>query len=104
MFDAFECDSITVPACSEHNNSKGSKDRAIVTWLVKSLDRTMESSLTSDYMTQNVVKAINHIRPNWPQANHELEKKSFLLLKVSAWEIYHKKLDSLSLKIIFAKI
>ena len=30
MFRAFTCDSITVPSCEQHNNSKGGNDQAIV--------------------------------------------------------------------------
>ncbi len=30
MFKAFQCDSITVPSCDEHNSKKGKNDQAIV--------------------------------------------------------------------------
>jgi len=34
MFKAFECDSITVPSCDEHNTKKGGHDQAIVNALL----------------------------------------------------------------------
>jgi hypothetical protein len=38
MFRAFNCDSITVPSCDEHNSKKGGNDQAIVSALLIPLD------------------------------------------------------------------
>lgn len=71
MFAAFECDSITVPSCIQHNNEKSDKDRAITTVLVKSLHRALESGLPVESLPQNVIKAVEFLKPNFAQANRE---------------------------------
>lgn len=37
MFEAFDCDSITVPSCDRHNTVKSLDDRAIVTFFLRGL-------------------------------------------------------------------
>jgi hypothetical protein len=79
MFSAFECDSITVPSCIEHNNGKSDKDRAIVTALLKSLYRTLECDIPSNSFSPDVIKAIEHLKPNFAQANREVKDNSLLI-------------------------
>jgi hypothetical protein len=38
MFRAFDCDSITVPSCDDHNTSKSSEDQVIIDLLMHSID------------------------------------------------------------------
>lgn len=38
MFNAFQCDSITVPSCHEHNGSMSGQDQAFVAGFIKSLE------------------------------------------------------------------
>ena len=44
MFKGFKCDSITVPACSEHNCAKGGQDQAIIAVLLTSIKNYSEKS------------------------------------------------------------
>lgn len=78
LFAAFDCDSITVPSCERHNNGKSDKDRAIVTWLIKSLNRAFDSGLSTDSFSPTVIEAISHLKPNFAKANRELSDHSFL--------------------------
>jgi len=79
MFAAFDCDSITVPSCDKHNNNKAGRDRAIVTWLVKSIDRTLQSGVPESSLSPKAIRAINDLRPNFSQANAEISDQSFLI-------------------------
>jgi len=78
MFAAFECDSITVPSCTKHNNEKSARDRAIISVLVKSLSRAIEGGLIASSLPQNVIKAIELLKPNFAQANREITNRSWL--------------------------
>ncbi len=51
MFEAFDCDSITVPACDKHNSAKSLNDRAIVTFFLRGLHTCFKSgTLTKDVL------------------------------------------------------
>ncbi len=55
MFRKFDCDSITVPWCDDHNSSKSGEDQAIVSAFVQSLDNLFKQGTR---LISNVVKAI----------------------------------------------
>jgi hypothetical protein len=55
MFEAFDCDSITVPSCERHNTAKSLDDRAIVTFFL----RGMYYSLKTGSLTTNQLKALD---------------------------------------------
>jgi hypothetical protein len=76
MFNTFDCDSLTVPACEMHNNSKGHKDRAVVSWLLKALSRSIEAGNTTG-ITDNVTAAIKQIQSNLSQSVREVSAGSF---------------------------
>ncbi len=79
MFDGFECDRITVPACDEHNNSKSGRDRAIVTGLVRSMDQMPQGSQQHRPLSANVKRAIEMLLPNYRQANNLLMLQTYLV-------------------------
>jgi hypothetical protein len=54
MFEAFDCDSITVPSCEKHNTARSLDDRAIVTFFLRGLSH----SLKSGSLTPNQLKAL----------------------------------------------
>lgn len=72
LFAGFDCDSITVPSCEEHNNEKGNQDRAIGTWLMKGLIRTLNSGVPKTSLSSDVLKAIDTLSPDFAQANREV--------------------------------
>lgn len=79
MFNGFECDRITVPACVEHNNSKSGRDRAIVTSLVRSVDQMLQSGNLRRSLSENVQHAIEILSPNYRQANNLLMLRPYLI-------------------------
>lgn len=49
MFEAFDCDSITVPACDLHNSSRSQIDRAVLVFFLRGLEYGFRSgSLTNN--------------------------------------------------------
>jgi hypothetical protein len=51
MFEAFDCDSITVPACDLHNSKRSLIDRAVLVFLLRALEyRFRSGSLTNNQM------------------------------------------------------
>jgi hypothetical protein len=60
MFEAFDCDSVTVPSCDKHNTVKNLDDRAIVAFLIKGLF----SGLRYRTLSENVMKAIQQAEPS----------------------------------------
>jgi len=78
MFASFDCDSITVPSCKIHNNEKSNKDRAIITCLIKSLHRAIESGFPVDSVPSKVFKTIADLKPYFAQANREVSDHSYL--------------------------
>jgi hypothetical protein len=78
IFANFDCDHITVPSCDTHNNAKSDKDRAIVTWLIKSLDRMFESGVSTTSTSPIVIEAISHLKPSFGQAAKHVSDNSFL--------------------------
>jgi hypothetical protein len=56
MFEAFKCDSITVPSCSKHNTEKSSDDLAILAFLI----RGIYPCIRTGTLTNNALLAIEH--------------------------------------------
>ncbi len=61
FFNGFECDSITVPSCEEHNHEKGVSDQAIV----NSLLIPLYSGRARHPLEPDVEKAIGHALPSF---------------------------------------
>lgn len=75
MFRGFSCDSITVPSCEDHNNSKGGHDQAIVSaFLIPLCDRKDKYSVEDD-----VLKAIQIAQPSFVRTKRRA--RSIPLLK-----------------------
>jgi hypothetical protein len=74
MFKGFSCDSITVPSCEDHNNSKGGQDQAIVSaFLIPLCNRTEKYSVGGD-----ILKAINIAKPSFERAKRSAHSIPFL--------------------------
>ena len=65
MFEAFSCDSITVPSCDEHNTEKNLDDRAIVEFFIKGLF----VGLRDGSLTPNTLKAMEVAEPRLGHAD-----------------------------------
>ena len=60
IFNNSSCDKITVPSCEKHNNDKSPNDHTIITAIIMSASQTLkELDKKSDYLTPNVINAIN---------------------------------------------
>lgn len=79
MFNGFVCDAITVPACPIHNSEKHIGDRAIVTAMAMSAYVAWKNFPTSAQLTENVVKAIKALEPNFDQAKDKVWLDNFLI-------------------------
>jgi hypothetical protein len=79
MFSAFQCDSITVPACDKHNTQKSIGDRAIVTAIASGAYQLWKHKPTSPSLTPNVVKAIKALEMDFHQAENEVRLRNFLI-------------------------
>jgi hypothetical protein len=64
MFEAFDCDSITVPACDKHNTEKHLDDRAIVAFFLGGLYTGFKSGV----LTENVLRAFEEAERNLKNA------------------------------------
>jgi hypothetical protein len=64
MFEAFDCDSITVPACDRHNTAKNLDDRAIVAFFLRGL----YTGFKSGTLTENVLRAFEVAERNLKNA------------------------------------
>ena len=73
MFDAFDCDRITVPACDKHNTKKNLDDRAIVTFFIRGL----YSGLKNGTLTGNVMRAFEAAEP-WLGEAREVTLRPFM--------------------------
>jgi len=73
MFEAFSCDSITVPSCDKHNTEKGLDDRAIVEFLIKG----SFVGLRYGSLTPNIFKAMEKAEPKLGNAD-EVSLRSWL--------------------------
>lgn len=75
MFNGFECDSITVPSCDEHNTEKNLKDRAVITALLLCI----KAGKNLEDLPQNVISAICKLEPNIKEAKKEVDLRNFLI-------------------------
>ena len=78
MFKDFECDSITVPSCPDHNNSKSGKDHALVTALMIALNQVLKHGFIKTSRTDNVKRAIAKAETNLKQAKNEVSLRPYL--------------------------
>lgn len=79
MFDGFECDRITVPACEKHNQSKSGRDRAIVTAISMTAYQESKRNPASSILTPDVIKAFEVLYPNFPKAENEVSLRNILV-------------------------
>ena len=79
MFDGFDCDSITVPACEAHNTSKSGRDRAIVTAISILAYQVWKQDANDRNLTPNVIKAVKNLEPNFSRAETEVGLRDFLV-------------------------
>jgi hypothetical protein len=50
FFNAFDCDSITVPSCSEHNMSKAGDDQVFISGFIQSLNEGLDDRKNISYL------------------------------------------------------
>jgi hypothetical protein len=74
MFKAFQCDSITVPSCDEHNSSKSRRDQAIVSALLIPLD----AGRHRHPLKPEIKLAIETARPSFERAKRGAVRTHFL--------------------------
>lgn len=74
MFKAFQCDSITVPSCDEHNSSKSGRDQAIVSALLIPLD----TGRHRHPLMPEIGLAIEAARPSFERAKRSAVRTRFL--------------------------
>jgi hypothetical protein len=74
MFKPFECDSITVPSCDEHNSKKGGRDQAIVSALLIPL----QTGRDRYPLEPQVEKAIEAALSSFERAKHSAIQTAFL--------------------------
>jgi hypothetical protein len=75
MFTGFNCDRITVPSCSLHNNEKDDKDQAIVIWLLLAMYQTDKNGFS---ITENVKRAIEIAQDHFAQAKKDVSLRPLL--------------------------
>jgi hypothetical protein len=79
MFECFDCDSITVPACEDHNTKKSIGDRAIVTAMIMGARQVWKNYPKSTRITINVLRAIKAVEPYFSQAKNEVQLQKLLV-------------------------
>jgi hypothetical protein len=80
MFNGFDCDSITVPSCEKHNTGKSIGDRGIVTALIMSVSQMYNNrDKLSVVLTPNIIRAIQLLEPDFPQARNEVELRDIFI-------------------------
>ena len=79
MFKCFDCDSITVPSCKDHNTKKNIGDRAIVTAMIMAAYQTWKKYPHSPKITDNVLRAIKAVEPYFSQAKNEVQLQNLLV-------------------------
>jgi hypothetical protein len=67
LFEAFECDSITVPSCENHNTTRCKDDKIIKVFLLQGL----YSGLRRGTLTENQIKALERVHDS-PEVVHEV--------------------------------
>ena len=78
MFRGFNCDSITVPSCINHNCTKGGADQAIVSALLTSIKNYAESNAKyKARMGVDLTKAIKMARSTFERTKNKVISKPF---------------------------
>ncbi len=72
MFKAFECDSITVPSCSEHNCSKSGEDQAIVSTFLMSFKNSLKMN---QLINPKVKDAVLEALPSFEFTKNRVESR-----------------------------
>lgn len=75
MFRKFDCDSITVPSCDDHNSSKSGEDQAIISAFVQSLDNLFKHGTR---LSSNVVKGIRVTRSSYTRTKKKVRNVPFV--------------------------
>jgi len=79
MFKDFNCDTITVPSCHEHNCSKGGNDQAIVNVLLTSLKNLCESDRKYNIASnKDIQHAIKNASSSFERTKNRIINKPFL--------------------------
>ena len=67
LFRLFDCDSITVPSCPEHNLDKNNIDQAIINGMLLSLDQALKSKNYNPLVpvSNRTIQIIEAARPNF---------------------------------------
>jgi len=68
FLEGSECDSITVPACPQHNTGKAGSDNAIKAALLRGIDEMISSGTKKD-VSDAVRRSIETMQPKYRQAN-----------------------------------
>lgn len=72
LLEPFECDSITVPSCDQHNSEKSLDDRALVSLFLRGL----HYGLKTGTLTKNQLKALKHSHEKLSEAR-EVDQRPF---------------------------
>jgi hypothetical protein len=78
VFSGFDCDSITVPGCEQHNGKRSRDDQSVVTALAMTAHKTHRAFPDSRRLTPNVIKAIRITQPHFSQAKQDVELRQLL--------------------------
>jgi hypothetical protein len=79
MFKGFDCDSITVPSCIEHNCTKSGEDQAIVTVFLIPIKNYIEAKIQiENNLSLNILKATNVAKHSFERTKNRVLKKPFL--------------------------
>ena len=82
MFKKFDCDSITVPSCKEHNCSKGGQDQAIVTALLMPFKNKREiDSDNRSYFNKDILKALAAAKNSFNRTKNRVISKQLVNLE-----------------------
>ena len=74
MFKTFQCDSLTVPSCDEHNSKKGGHDQAVVSALLIPL----HTGRHRYPLEPEIEQAINDALPSFEMSKKSAVRSSFL--------------------------
>ncbi len=79
MFKGFNCDSITVPSCEEHNCKKGGKDQAITSALLMPFNIKIMRNKSKDLSSNpELVKAVLSAKSSFERTKHRALSKDFI--------------------------
>lgn len=79
LFKGFECDSITVPSCIDHNCSKSGEDQAIVYALLSPLKNYLRSNVKNKIkLTRDIKRAIKKAESSFKRTKRNVINTPFL--------------------------